>query len=196
MLTFASRAAALPSRHILQAGLIALTLLGTPAFAADTASTPAPTTAPLPASVLSSAPPAAVKLDAGPEIRPEIKPEKQSGEIKDSASRNATRLSEKRVAGKVTEVEVKKGKNTYYVKPMDPDARGNRGAQWKVGEFGGPKNKDEASSSASAATEAASKSVRKSALKSKTPASAVPAASAPDSLAPDSLAPAAPLETK
>lgn len=191
MLTFDSRAAALPSRHTMQAGFIAFALLAAPAFAADPASTPAPTTVPVPASGPSSAPPAPVKLDAGPEIRPEIKPEKQSGEIKDSASRNATRLSEKRVAGKVTEVEVKKGKNTYYVKPTDPDARGNRGAQWKVGEFGGPKSKDETGSSASAATEAASKSVRKSALKSKTPATAVPAASAPDS-----LAPAVPLETK
>lgn len=169
----------------MQASLMALALLATPAFAADTASTPASA----PASGPSSAPPVAPKLDAGPEIRPEIKPEKQSGEIKDSATRNATKLTEKRVAGKVTEVEVKKGKNTYYVKPMDPDARGNRGAQWKVGEFGGPKSKDETSSSV--ATEAASKSVRKSALRSKTPVSSAPAASAPDS-----LAPAAPMETK
>lgn len=62
------------------------------------------------------------------------------------------KMTEKRVGGKVTEVEVKSGKSTYVVKPdqevgnaprgtVQGDA--NRGAQWKVFEFGGKKEAKE-----------------------------------------------------
>lgn len=168
---------------LLPAGLISLGLLAAPAFAFDPAQQPA--------SVPSSAPPVAPQLDAGQEI----KPDKPGALIKDNTP-TGTKLTERKVGGKVTEVEVKKGKNTYYVKPNDPDARGIRGAQWKVGEFGGPKTKTDASASAatSASADSASgpKTVRKSTYKAK--ASAPVNASGPDSLA----LPAAstPLETK
>ena len=54
------------------------------------------------------------------------------------------KITEKREQGKVTEVKVKSGKSTYYVKPNAPagsaqpgDLTGNanRGPQWKVMEF-------------------------------------------------------------
>jgi hypothetical protein len=55
------------------------------------------------------------------------------------------KIEEKRApGGKVKEVKVTKGKNTYYLKPNDPagsaqpgdqEAAGNRAAQWEVMEF-------------------------------------------------------------
>lgn len=61
-------------------------------------------------------------------------------------SDNERKITEKREQGRVTEVKVKKGKNTYFVKPNTPlgsampgdaQAAGNRGAQWQVLEFDG-----------------------------------------------------------
>jgi hypothetical protein len=175
-------------------------LLAGPAFAADTASVP------------SSAPPVAQKLEAGSTsgsasapaatTANDIKPDRPAGEIKAPPDKNATKLTERRVAGKVTEVEVKKGKNTYYVKPNDPDARGIRGAQWKVGEFGGPKTTTDAAAPDSAKDSKPAAATLKASQSGKTPARAAASnkASVPlNGSGPDSLAlPAAstPLETK
>lgn len=194
MSTTASRPSFLPW---LQLGSICLGLLAGPAFAADTASVP------------SSAPPVTQKLETGSTsgapaatATSDIKPERPAGEIKAPPDKNATKLTERRVAGKVTEVEVKKGKNTYYVKPNDPDARGIRGAQWKVGEFGGPKTTTDAAAPDSAKDSKAAPTATKTGQSGKTPAR--PAASSKASIpvngsGPDSLAlpPAStPLETK
>lgn len=65
---------------------------------------------------------------------------------KPTASKNKT--TETRVNGKVTEIQVQSGKSKYVVKPdqevgnaprgtVQGDA--NRAAQWKIFEFGGPK---------------------------------------------------------
>ncbi len=57
---------------------------------------------------------------------------------------NANKITETKVQGRVTEVQVKSGKSTYYLKPNTPagsalpgDGLGsaNRGPQWKVMEF-------------------------------------------------------------
>ena len=65
----------------------------------------------------------------------------------------ATKSTEKRVQGKVTEVQVQAGGSNYIVKPNTPagsalpgDAQSDtsRPAQWKVMEFGGPKPTNEA----------------------------------------------------
>lgn len=64
-------------------------------------------------------------------------------------------ITEKRQGGKVTEIKVKSGKSTYYLKPNDQagsaqpgDAQGSltRPPQWKVKEFelGAPKESREA----------------------------------------------------
>jgi hypothetical protein len=54
------------------------------------------------------------------------------------------KITQKKEKGKVTEVKVKSGKSTYYLKPNDPagsavrgDAQSNeiRGAQWEVKQF-------------------------------------------------------------
>lgn len=95
-----------------------------------------------------------------------------------------SKMVEKRVGGKVTEVQVKSGKSNYVVKAnpeygnapkgtVQGDA--NRGAQWKVLEFGGKKEPKEiepvpalepapapaATKAASAAAAAASMPVKK-----------------------------------
>lgn len=60
------------------------------------------------------------------------------------------KITEKKSQGKVTEVKVQTGKSTYYAKPNDPAGSAMRGdgqsdttrpVQFKVGEFGPPKNK-------------------------------------------------------
>jgi len=57
---------------------------------------------------------------------------------------NERKITQKKQQGKVTEVKVKSGKSTYYLKPNDPagsalrgDAQSNqiRGAQWEVKQF-------------------------------------------------------------
>lgn len=76
-------------------------------------------------------------------------------------------ITEKRQQGKVTEVKVKSGNSTYYLKPADPAGSAMRGdgqsdemraAQWPVLEFdmGAKKKKEtEAAAAAAAAAEAA-----------------------------------------
>jgi hypothetical protein len=68
---------------------------------------------------------------------------------------NKNKTVEKRVNGKVTEVQVKAGKSNYVVKanPETGNAPkgsvqgdGNRGAQWSVLEFGGKKESKEVES--------------------------------------------------
>jgi hypothetical protein len=65
---------------------------------------------------------------------------------------NKNKMVEKRVNGKVTEVQVKAGKSNYVVKanPETGNAPkgsvqgdGNRGAQWSILEFGGKKESKE-----------------------------------------------------
>lgn len=93
-------------------------------------------------------------------------------------------ITEKRQQGKVTEVKVKSGKSTYYLKPVDPAGSAVRGdgqsdeiraAQWPVLEFDlGLKKKKAAEA---AAAEAA-----------KNAATAEPAAKAPPAAKPDTPA--------
>ncbi|MEO8169573.1 MAG: DUF2782 domain-containing protein [Oxalobacteraceae bacterium] len=74
-------------------------------------------------------------------------------------------ITEKRQQGKVTEVKVKSGKSTYYLKPADPAGSAMRGdgqsdemraAQWQVLEFDlGLKKKKKEAAAATAAAEAA-----------------------------------------
>lgn len=94
-------------------------------------------TAAKPDSKPDSSPPKLEKIEEVPETGVKIaKPEKQN------------QTTEKRVGGKVTEVQVKAGKSNYVVKPnqeignapkgtVQGDA--NRGAQWSVLQFGGKK---------------------------------------------------------
>jgi hypothetical protein len=144
------------------------------ALAQTTAKQPASATVP------SSAPPQTGQLESGPEIKPVIP--------KDIPDREGTgpdgpKQTQRKVQGKVVETEVKRGNNTYYVKPNDTpgsiahDAQSNevRGAQWKVYEFKPGKRKPQAASSAPAAASAS-------------------ASASNGSLAPPP--PAAPLETK
>jgi hypothetical protein len=58
------------------------------------------------------------------------------------------KITETRKQGKIKEVKVQRGKNTYYLKPNEPagsalpgdaESSANRGAQWQVMEFGKPK---------------------------------------------------------
>lgn len=73
------------------------------------------------------------------------------------------KITEKRQQGKVTEIEVKSGNSTYYLKPVDPagsamrgDGQSNeiRAAQWPVIEFDmGMKKKKAAEAAAAAAAE-------------------------------------------
>ena len=65
---------------------------------------------------------------------------------------NANKAVEKRVNGKVTEVQVKSGKSNYVVKANPETGNnpkgtvqgdGNRGAQWSILEFGGKKESKE-----------------------------------------------------
>ncbi|MDP3842374.1 MAG: DUF2782 domain-containing protein [Oxalobacteraceae bacterium] len=93
-------------------------------------------------------------------------------------------ITEKRQQGKVTEVKVKSGKSTYYLKPVDPAGSAVRGdgqsdeiraAQWPVLEFDlGLKKK---AAEAAAAAEAA-----------KNAETAEPAAKAPPAAKPDAPA--------
>ncbi len=72
---------------------------------------------------------------------------------------NNTTLKQSSSQGKATQVEVSKGKNTYYVKPNDPkgsalrgDVQSNpiRGTQWKVMEFNSKQKKADPASAAPA----------------------------------------------
>ena len=58
------------------------------------------------------------------------------------------KITESRKQGKIKEVKVQSGKNSYYLKPNEPagsalpgdaESSANRGAQWQVMEFGQPK---------------------------------------------------------
>jgi uncharacterized protein involved in outer membrane biogenesis len=69
-------------------------------------------------------------------------------------------ITEKRQQGKVTEVKVKSGKSTYYLKPVDPAGSAMRGdgqsdeiraAQWPVLEFDMGAKKKKAAEAAAAA---------------------------------------------
>jgi len=66
---------------------------------------------------------------------------------------SGTKITEKRQQGKVTEVKVKSGKSTYYLKPNEPAGSAARGdlqsdevrpAQWQILEFdlGGKKTNE------------------------------------------------------
>jgi hypothetical protein len=81
-----------------------------------------------------SQPPKLEKLEEGdqPAINIPAKPDSER------------KITQKKEKGKVTEVKVKSGKSTYYLKPNDPagsavrgDAQSNeiRGAQWEVKQF-------------------------------------------------------------
>lgn len=68
------------------------------------------------------------------------------------------KITQKKQQGKVTEVKVKSGKSTYYLKPNDPagsalrgDAQSNeiRGAQWEVKQFDLGRKKEVKTSEAS-----------------------------------------------
>jgi hypothetical protein len=91
-------------------------------------------------------------------------------------------ITEKRQQGKVTEVKVKSGKSTYYLKPADPAGSAMRGdgqsdeiraAQWPVLEFdmGGKKKK----AAEEAAAAAAAKDAGAAQPAAKTPPAAKPA---------------------
>jgi len=63
------------------------------------------------------------------------------------------KITEKKSQGRVTEVKVQTGRTTYYAYPNDPAGSAMRGdaqsettrpVQFRVGEFGPPKNKPEA----------------------------------------------------
>jgi hypothetical protein len=91
-------------------------------------------------------------------------------------------ITEKRQQGKVTEVKVKSGKSTYYLKPADPAGRALRGdgqsdeiraAQWPVLEFDMGVKKKKAAEEAAAA--AAAKDAGTAQPAAKTPPAAKPA---------------------
>ena len=100
--------------------------------------------APLPAGAQQEAappPPKLEKLEEGD--APAITIRKPGSEKK---------ITEKRERGKIKEVKVQSGKNTYYLKPNEPagsalpgdaDSTTTRPAQWQVLEFGGPKSAKE-----------------------------------------------------
>jgi hypothetical protein len=107
---------------------------------------------------VSSAPPKLEQLDE--DIPPALK--KQNPNLKPSAKPEVKpTITEKREQGRVTEVKVKSGKSTYYLKPNNQfgntvhgELQSNdvRGAQWSVKEFDlgqkkKPKPKDDASNS-------------------------------------------------
>jgi len=86
---------------------------------------------------------------------------------KPEAAQNS--VTEKRVAGKVTEVQVQSGKSHYVVKPNAEvgnavkgsiDAQSSRPAQWTLLEFGAKKEVKEAAEN-SAANSAAGTETRK-----------------------------------
>ena len=91
-------------------------------------------------------------------------------------------ITEKRQQGKVTEVKVKSGKSTYYLKPADPAGSAMRGdgqsdeiraAQWPVLEFDMGVKKKKAAEEAAAA--AAAKDAGTAQPAAKTPPAAKPA---------------------
>jgi uncharacterized protein involved in outer membrane biogenesis len=91
-------------------------------------------------------------------------------------------ITEKRQQGKVTEVKVKSGKSTYYLKPADPAGSAMRGdgqsdeiraAQWPVLEFDMGVKKKKAAEEAAAA--AAAKDAGAAQPAAKTPPAAKPA---------------------
>ena len=76
---------------------------------------------------------------------------------------NSTTLKQSSAQGKATQVEVKKGKNTYYVKSNEPkgsalrgDAQSNPigGTQWKIMEFNSKQKKPNPAPAAPVATSA------------------------------------------
>lgn len=100
------------------------------------------------ASVSASAPAKSVALDAPPPLEVEAGP--NTLKKPDLNNKNLpkadgeTTLTQSSAQGKATQVEVKRGKNTYYAKPNEPvgsgmrgDVQNNpiRGTQWKVMEF-------------------------------------------------------------
>jgi hypothetical protein len=113
-----------------------------PFLAVCVAAVAAPLTASAQQAAAAPPPPKLEKLEEGE--APAITIRKQGGEKK---------VTEKREKGKVTEVKVQSGKNTYYLKPNDQpgsaqpgdaESSANRAAQWQVLEFGNPKNTKEA----------------------------------------------------
>lgn len=93
-------------------------------------------------------------------------------------------ITEKRQQGKVTEVKVKSGKSTYYLKPADPAGSAMRGdgqsdemraAQWPVLEFDMGVKKKKAAEEAAAAAAAAAKDGSAAQPAAKTPPAAKPA---------------------
>ncbi|CAN5742831.1 hypothetical protein BH11PSE12_BH11PSE12_04570 [soil metagenome] len=101
----------------------------------------------LPATVMAQSkpaltPPTLEKLEEGPE----------SGITISKPEATKPKMTEKRVNGKVTEVQVKSGKSSYVVK-SDPEVGNapkgtvqgdaNRAAQWTILEFGGKKESKE-----------------------------------------------------
>ncbi|MGV8898474.1 MAG: DUF2782 domain-containing protein [Burkholderiaceae bacterium] len=79
------------------------------------------------------------------------------------------KITEKRQQGKVTEVEVKTGNSTYYLKPVDPAGSAMRGdgqsdemraAQWPVVEFDMGMRKKKAAEAAAAAAAAEAKNAQ------------------------------------
>ncbi|MEO8407133.1 MAG: DUF2782 domain-containing protein [Oxalobacteraceae bacterium] len=96
-------------------------------------------------------------------------------------------ITEKRQQGKVTEVKVKTGKSTYYLKPVDPAGstlRGDgesdeiRAAQWPVLEFDLGLKKKKAAEAAAAAAAAEAKNAETAEPAAKTPPATKPAAGA------------------
>lgn len=94
-------------------------------------------------------------------------------------------ITEKRQQGKVTEVKVKSGKNTYYLKPADPAGSALRGdgqskltraAQWPVLEFDLGAGKEKAAETAGTAAAANNAEIAQPAAK--VPPAAKPAAPA------------------
>ncbi|MCU6432393.1 hypothetical protein LPB67_01210 [Undibacterium sp. Jales W-56] len=93
----------------------------------------------------------ASKPDASPQKLEKIEEVSETG-VKIAKPEKQNQTTEKRVGGKVTEVQVKAGKSNYIVKPnqeignapkgtVQGDA--NRGAQWSVLQFGGKKESKE-----------------------------------------------------
>ncbi|HJV51564.1 MAG TPA: DUF2782 domain-containing protein [Noviherbaspirillum sp.] len=84
------------------------------------------------------------KADAPPPPKMERLEEGEAPAITIRKPNQERQITEKRApGGKVTEVKVSKGKNTYYLKPNeqpgampgDGQSSANRGAQWQVKEF-------------------------------------------------------------
>lgn len=127
----------------------------------------------IPLLVSAQQPPALEKLDEG-----------EPPAITIRKSDTEKQITEKRQQGKVTEVKVKSGNNTYYLKPVDPagsairgDGESNeiRAAQWPVFEFDAGAKKKKAGEKTSA-DEAAEAEAVKNANTAKPEAKVQPAA--------------------